>query len=413
MKSTFNPFLAATLAISAISVSPVSAASLYWKTSTASGWTSASWATAPGGTYDQAWVSGSDVVFEDNLGTALTITGATTQFASITANENVTLTASGTLGTGGTVAIVNVAAGKTLDFAGQAVSTAAGTGFIKNGPGTWNLAGGTYTGGFTLNAGTVGVGGVNALGGGTGGTLKLNGGTLRSNSATARDMTNKYTGGITIGGDVTLGDAINNGLLTFTNNTELGGATRTLTVNSSVILNGVISGGVGVGIIKAGPGVLTLGGTNTYVGTTTISNGVLSIANTASIPGFSTNGSYSVASGAALAVGNAVTDGNITSMLATTNFAAGSAIGFDASVANRTYGDTLADTAQGSLGLFKVGGNTLTLSGNNSYTGGTTPSATPPTLPGSSSLTPRRLAAVLSSRMAVSSSTTPSRSTAV
>ena len=377
MKIKSNPFFVATLAITAIGSSAIFAAPLYWKTSTAAVWDTASWATTPGGTYDQAWVSGSDVVFEENGGTTLTITGpgATTNFASVTANEDVTLAPSSTLGTGGTVAIVDVAAGKTLNFAGQNLSTAIGTGFVKNGPGTWSLANGnTYPGGFTLNAGTVAVGGVNALG--DGGALTLNGGTVRSNGTAARNLTDKYDLGITLGGDVTLGDATNNGLLTFSNTTNLGAATRTLTVNSAVVLNGVISGGAGAGIVKTGPGVLTLGGSNTYTGPTAISNGVLTITSTGALPGYNTSGSYSVASGAALAVYNAITDSNITAMLGTTNFAAGSAIGFDTTTASRTYSAVLANTAQGSLGLVKVGSNTLTLSGANTYSGGTTISNT-------------------------------------
>lgn len=370
MKIRSNPFLAAALAIAAIGASAICAAPLYWKTSTAAAWDSAAWATAPGGTYDQAWVSGANVVFEDNGGTTLTIKGpaATTQFASITANENVTVTASSTLGTGGTVAIIDVADGKTLDFAGQALSTAAGTGFVKNGPGTWSLANGnTYAGGFTLNAGTVAVGGVNAMG--AGGTLTLNGGTIRSTGTNARDLTNKYAGGITVGGDITLGDSTNTGLLTFTNATSLGSATRTLTVNSAVTHTGVISGDTGVGLTKTGPGTLTLGGANTYTGPTTVSNGVLTITITGALPGFDTSGRYSVASGATVSVTNAITNANIAAMLATTNFTAGSSLGFDSTTASRTYSVVLANTAQGSLGLVKLGTNTLTLDQANTFTG--------------------------------------------
>ncbi|WP_035615399.1 autotransporter-associated beta strand repeat-containing protein [Haloferula sp. BvORR071] len=362
------------IAASATAISISSAAPQYWKTSSAAAWDSATWATAPGGTYDQPWASGSDVTFEDNLGIALTIAGpsAATNFNSITANESVTVTPSNTLGTGGTIATVNVAAGKTLNFAGQALSTAAGTGFIKSGPGTWALANGNaYAGGFTLNAGTVAVGGVNAMG--SGGALVINGGTISSNAAgTARDLSGKFTS-ITLGGDVTLGDLTNNGLLTFNTATNLGGGTRILTVNSAVTHTGAITGGVGVGLTKAGPGVLTLGGTNTYPGATTISAGVLTINGTGALPGgIGTNGGYSVASGAALAVSNAITDANITTMLGTTNFAAGSAIGFDTTTAARAYAANLGNTAQGALGLVKLGTNTLTLSGANTYSGGTT-----------------------------------------
>ena len=77
---------------------------------------------------------------------------------------------------------ITVASGKNLNFGTQGFSTAAGTGLIKNGDGILTLAGGTYTGGFTLNSGTVAIAGVNAMG--AGGALTINGGTIRSNSTT-------------------------------------------------------------------------------------------------------------------------------------------------------------------------------------------------------------------------------------
>ena len=97
---------------------------------------------------------------------------------------------------------------------------------------------------------------------------------------------------------------------------------------------------------------------------------MLSIAATSSLPGWNTSGSYSVASGAALAVGNAVTDANIAAILATGNFAAGASLGFDTTAGNRTYAGTLADTASGPLGLLKLGAEYADLTGTNTFTGG-------------------------------------------
>jgi fibronectin-binding autotransporter adhesin len=368
------PLAAAAATVVSISTAAAAATPLYWKTSTAAAWTSSTWGTVAGGTYDQPWVDGADVVFEDNLGTSLTIAGpaSVAYFASITANENVTLapTTTNALGTNGATATVDVAAGKTLAFGNQTLATAAGTGFIKNGAGTWSLNGSTYPGGFTVNAGTIAAGGTNAMG--AGGALVINGGTIRSTDGNGRDLTGKYTS-ITLGGDVTLGDVTSYGPLTFSNTTDLGAATRTLTVNSLVTHTGAITGGVGAGLTKTGPGVLTLGGANTYSGATTISAGALSINGTTSLPGgLTTNGSYSVAGGAGLAVPNAVTDADITNILATTNFAPGSSIGFNTVAGARTYAANLGNPPSGNLGLIKTGINTLTLSGNNSYTGGTT-----------------------------------------
>ena len=144
-------------------------------------------------------------------------------------------------------------------------------------------------------------------------------------------------------------------------------------LNTNTTFAGTIQNNTGtVAITKVGTGSLTLSGTNTYTGSTTISAGILDITATGALPSFNTNGGYSVANGATLAVYNAVTDANIASMLATTNFAAGAALGFDTTTANRTYSTVLADTAQGALGLTKLGANTLNLTGANTYTGVTT-----------------------------------------
>lgn len=126
---------------------------------------------------------------------------------------------------------------------------------------------------------------------------------------------------------------------------------------------------------KLGTGTLVLSGTNTYSGGSVVTAGNLVIAGTSSLPGYDTNGSYSVASGATLGVGNGVSDTEIGTLLGTTNFASGAVLGFDTTAGDRTYADDLADTAQGTLGLNKLGSNTLTLTGNNSYTGSTTVSA--------------------------------------
>jgi autotransporter-associated beta strand protein len=125
------------------------------------------------------------------------------------------------------------------------------------------------------------------------------------------------------------------------------------------------------GLTKIGSGVLTLSGTNTYTGATSINEGVLSISSTAALPGWNTNSSYSVANGATLAVTNTVDDATVATLLGTTNFAAGAAIGFDTAAGNRTYSATIANTSQGALGVTKAGGNSLTLNAANTYSGTT------------------------------------------
>ncbi|NJM37501.1 MAG: hypothetical protein HC845_06345 [Akkermansiaceae bacterium] len=277
-----------------------SAGTLFWKTSAspAASWNSSSWAIAAGGPYDQPYVANSDVVFEENGGTALTITGASARFASITANENVNFTATGTIGTNGTVASVTVADGKTLNFGSQSTSETAGTGFIKKGNGTWSLIVDPYNGGLTIESGTIAAGGINALGVGVL-TIADNGLSgeivIRSTNTGARDFTNKVNS-INIQRDFTLGStsSTNNGALTFNAPTSLGTAMRNLTVHSTTTLNGVISGSAGIN--KFGLGTLTLNASNTYTGHTIINQGTLRLSQ----PSLADTSALEIANGAIL-----------------------------------------------------------------------------------------------------------------
>ncbi|TKB95244.1 T9SS type A sorting domain-containing protein [Pedobacter cryophilus] len=258
-------------------------AQLYWGGS--GSWTSAGWSTTNSGPYTSAWVSGSAVIFNVP---ASTITGATTTFSSITANEDVTVTSGGTINTGATIATITVANGKTLDFGSQAISTAAGTGFVKNGAGSLALAGGTYTGGFTLNSGTVILRGVNGMG--SGGTLTINGGTIAGSGN--RDLTGKYTS-IIVGGNFTLGSSVSpassSASLTFNAPISLGANDRIISLGANdTRLNGIISSTGGGLTIANSTGIvneLVIAGSNTYTGPTVIGvDSRLALAATEVIP---------------------------------------------------------------------------------------------------------------------------------
>jgi autotransporter-associated beta strand protein len=102
---------------------------------------------------------------------------------------------------------------------------------------------------------------------------------------------------------------------------------------------------------------------------------MLAAANTNALPGYSSASRITVGNGATLALtagssGSSWTQTAIGSLIAANSpgFAAGSALGIDTSSGNFS----LSNSVGGSMGLTKLGSNTLTLSYSNSYTGPTT-----------------------------------------
>jgi autotransporter-associated beta strand protein len=125
----------------------------------------------------------------------------------------------------------------------------------------------SFTGGVTLESGTLQVGHNSALGTGT---LTVNGGTLAASDATPRTLANS----ILVNNNFTLGQSSGaTGTLTLSGPVNLGAATRVVTVvSSNAVFSGVVSG-VGGGLTKAGSGSLTLSATSTYSGPTTVTTG--------------------------------------------------------------------------------------------------------------------------------------------
>ncbi len=269
-------------------------AAQFWNTNGVSAtWTATNWGANAAGPFTSGWVANNDANFTAN---SLVSFVSNTQVGNITVTNgsNVRLTASGTFSTNGNVRTWDVGSGAILDFAGQLISTAAGTGIIKNGPGIYfSSNGNSYPGGFTLNDGTVIIGGVNALG--NGGSLTINGGMLSANAS--RNITPRYSafswgGNFTIGGvttNVASGNAVSAANITFGDNVSLGAATRSVTIGADGVytFGGIISGASGSGLtILNGPGAggaILLSGVNTYTGNTTVSSGSLSLAGNGSI----------------------------------------------------------------------------------------------------------------------------------
>jgi len=151
-------------------------------------------------------------------------------------------------------------------------------GLVKDGAASLTLSNAnSFTGGTTLNAGTLNINNASALGSATG-AFVITGGTIDNTSGGAITTVN-YP--LTIDTDV---------VFTGTNDLNLGaGATnlgsttatsRTITTTGGTLrLGGVIANGSGGAseIVKAGNGTLTLAGASTYTGLTTVSAGTLKL----------------------------------------------------------------------------------------------------------------------------------------
>ena len=248
-----------------------------------------------------------------------------------------------------------------------------------------------------VNGGTLSFGETNnTLGGTVARQITLNGGTINAYGAAATSPTaafDWYTGGAIdqttnngYGSAISLG-LTNNPILASASNSiastvttginlRLGSVTNALIISNALgsTANGVdllISGSLQTGangvndafgsIVKTGPGVTKLSGSNSYNGTTTISNGLIAIGNNSAL---STN-QVNLSGGGLLTLSN-----ESYSLANTLNLASNSTI-TNASGSSLTLSGTVTNTGS----LTKVGAGTLVLTGSNSYSGGTTISA--------------------------------------
>jgi fibronectin-binding autotransporter adhesin len=230
-----------------------------------------------------------------------------------------------------------------------------GSGGITGESGTLTLTGAnTYTGGTYLGGGTLVAGNNAALGSGL---LTFDGGTLAAGGA-ARTLDNQ----VRVLGDFALGT----GVAATNQNLTLRGAvtlncTPTITVNNTTEIQGAMEGS-GNGFTKAGRGTLILSGANTYSGDTTVTAGTL-IAASGRDNRLSTSGIATIAQGATLNLTN-------TNQTFADLEGAGSLTGTGTIT---PYGGDFKGVISGTGGrLVKDSGDTLTLSGANTYTGGTT-----------------------------------------
>ncbi|MGL3299142.1 autotransporter-associated beta strand repeat-containing protein [Salmonella enterica] len=354
-----------------------------------------------GGDFDNA-ISGSGQVVKSGDG-ALTLSGANSYSGG-------TLISDGTLIAGrvdvlGSGDVTNDATLE-LNTGGDFINNIGGTGRVeKSGDDTLTLSGSnSYTGGTLISSGTLVATNVEALGTGdvtNNATLELNTGGDFTNNISGNGQvvksgdetltlsgTNSYTGGTTISG----------GTLVATNVEALG--TGDVTNNATLELNtgGDFTNNIsGSGqVVKSGDETLTLSGANSYTGGTLISSGTL-VANDVNALGtgdvtdnatlmLNTGGDFINNIGGTgrveksgddtltLSGSNSYTGGTLISsgtLVATNVDALGSGDVTDNATLELNTGGTFDNAISGSGQVVKSGDETLTLSGANSYTGGT------------------------------------------
>ncbi len=257
--------------------------------------------------------------------------------------------------------------------------------------GSDNLAlGGTISGSGTLNksgSGALTLSGTNPFSGGT----TLNDGTIILGSDTALG-----TGTLTLSGDGII--MSNDDSRSVGNNINTSGNALTVSGSNNLELSGAISGNGS--LTKSGSSVLTLSGNNSYTAGTIITAGTL-IGNTTSLQDAITNnaavvfdqdtaGTYSgIMSGTGtltkLGTGNVTLSGT-NSYSGGTTVSAGTLTGNTTSlqgditnnaavIFDQTINSTYSGIISGTGTLTKSGSGILTLSGNNTFTGTTTLSA--------------------------------------
>jgi type VI secretion system secreted protein VgrG len=326
--------------------------------------------TAPGASFVAInGASASNTYFQ--IGSSATL-GTNTKFAgNLLAAVSTTVNA-GTIVDGRILA----AAAITLDTNQISLASSTGTtwGLTKTGSYTMNLLkSNSYSGLTTLVQGVIQVGvgssgSVGAIESSAFGSdrLMLQGGVLSSDGTTQRTILNA----ITVSGNLSLGNAIDNGELTFEAAMDLSGATRTLGVDSAVVFNGSLSNG---GLTKTGSGQLTLSGASTYTGSTTVSAGKLIVngsTSASSAVGVSNGGilagSGTVGGNTTLASGGTLAPGNSPGVLTVTGdlaFASGSIFEWELDLSkppvetNRGVaydGVNVGGTLSGSGAIFKI-----------------------------------------------------------
>ncbi|PKM13834.1 MAG: hypothetical protein CVV15_01780 [Gammaproteobacteria bacterium HGW-Gammaproteobacteria-5] len=305
-------------------------------------------------------VAGSGALTKTGAGN-LTLNGAANSFSGATTISAGTLTVAGgnalsdsssvaiaagaTLALSSTEAIGNLSGAGAVNLGSSTLTTTqtADTTFSGNISGTGSLAisqGGAATYALTLSGNNTYTGATILT---NYGWLKLDGEASMANGSAVQVNGNSV---LTLLSDQTVGSLASNNA-----NASIQLGSYALTAggdNTTTSVLGVISGTGS--LVKQGGGTLTLSGSNTYGGTTTVSAGTLSISGDGNLGG----GAVNLAGGTVLDVSGAT---NIDNAIVLTG---NSSIGNSNAV-------SLSGAISGAYDLTKTGSGTLTLSGSNSY----------------------------------------------
>ena len=262
-------------------------AQLYTTSGSTGNWVSNRWSPNPSGPFTQAWTDNSDAVFGDN-GTfsflRLVNSSGTAQLGNVTTGTNTTISFGADSNVqkiefGGATKTFTIGLGSVANFGAMTLQDSGVTanGIIKAGAGTLVMGGGTYTGGFTLNAGNVvaktnslfSTGSVTIAGGAIGTTLSTFTPVITTGGRSKIDVTGDFQIGLS--GNVGGNDAAAN--YTFTtagNGFDLNGSTRKITIGTSgtVTLGRAITNGrLTLARIDGGTGTFVLSASNSLLGT--------------------------------------------------------------------------------------------------------------------------------------------------
>jgi fibronectin-binding autotransporter adhesin len=234
---------------------------------------SSSFAQSSGGSTGASQATTGAIVF-DTLNIAPTVSGTIPLSAGLTFGANGISIASGTINLAGASAATNtITVTNGSDTATISSALSGSNGLTKAGNGTLILSGAnTYTGGLTINAGTVKLGSTGAL-------------NSTANSQNALTFGPASTGTLSVNGNsvtiASLNSDAGNAGTTIVQNGSTSAGTATLTIGNSTNADSTFAGTIRDGntgilaINKTGSGTLTLSGANTYTGATNINQGKL------------------------------------------------------------------------------------------------------------------------------------------